>query len=124
MAGILPGILHGLQTFLVQLAKSSELQRATLQNLREDLILCLDDNELDEISDSNSPLDVESAVDDVLGMNSGNNNDKTTPAINPDPELQPSQIDSLTQPFPSSKTTSPAIASKIVDLVDSMLVGG
>ena len=129
MAGILPGILQGLQTSLAKLAKSSELQTETLQNLREDLILRSDDDELDDISDGNSltggnTLDVESAVDDVLGTNSANNNENTTPAKNPDPGSQASLIDSLTQAFTSSKKTSPAIAGKIAELVDSMLVGG
>ena len=72
MAGILPGILQGLQTSLAQLAKSSELQTETLRNLREDLILRLDDEEIDDISDGNNltggnTLDVESAANDVLG---------------------------------------------------------
>ena len=98
MARILPGILQGLQTSLVQLAKISELQTATLQNLRKDLLLRSDDDELDEISDGNSlaggnTLDVESAVDDVLGTNSANNNEETTPAKNPDPGSQASLID-------------------------------
>ena len=129
MAGILPGILQGLQTSLKQLAKSSELQTETLQNLREDLILRSDDEEIDDISGSNivtggSTLDLESAVDDVLGMNSTNNRKETTPAKNPDPGSQASLIDSLTQAFTSSKKTSPAIAGKIAELVDSMLVGG
>ena len=129
MTGILPGILQGLQTSLAQLAKSSELQTETLQNLREDLILRSDDEGIDNISDSNNltggnTLDVESAVNDVLGTNSTNNNEKTTPAKNPDPGSQASLIDSLTQAFTSSKKTSPAIAGKIAELVDSMLVGG
>ena len=122
------GILQDLQTSLAQLAKSSELQTATLQNLREDLILRWDDDELDEISDGNSlaggnTLDVESAVDDVLGTNSANNNEKTAPAKNPDPGSQASLIDSLTQAFTSSKKTTSVISSKIAELVDSMLAG-
>ena len=129
MAGFLPGILQGLQTTLAQLAKSSELQTETLQNLREDLMLHSDDEEIDNISDGNNPaggntLDVESAVNDVLGSNSANNNERTTPVKNPDPGLQASLIDSLTQAFTSSKKTSPAIAGKIAELGDSMLVGG
>ena len=80
MAGILPGILQGLQTSLPQLPKSSELQTETLQNLREDLVLRSDDNELDDISNGNNvtgenTLDVESAVDDMLGTNSANKNE-------------------------------------------------
>ena len=129
MADFLPGILQGLQTTLAQLTKSSELQTETLQNLRKDLILRSDDAEIDDTSDGNNPtggntLDVESAVNDVLGTNSANNNERTTPAKNPDPGSQVSLIDSLTQAFTSSKKTSPAIAGKIAELVDSMLVGG
>ena len=123
------GILQGLQTSLAKLAKSSELQTENLQNLREDLILRSDDDELDDISDGHSltggsTLDVESAVNDVLGTNSANNIENTTPAKNPDPGSQASLIDSLTQAFTSRKKTSPAIAGKIAELVDSMLVGG
>ena len=82
-AGIPPGILQGLQTLLAQLAKSSELQTETLQNLREELVLRSDDKEIDNISGGNNltggnTLDVESAVDDVFGMNSANNNEETT----------------------------------------------
>ena len=110
MAGFLPGILQGLRTTLAQLAKSSELLTETLQNLREDLILRSDDEEIDDISDGNNPtggntLDVESAVNDVLSTNSANNNERTTPAKNPDPGSQASLIDSLTQAFTSSKKT-------------------
>lgn len=123
------GILQGLQTSLAKLAKSLELQTETLQNLREDLILRSDDDELDDISDGHSltggsTLDVESAVNDVLGTNSANNIENTTPGKNPDPGSQASLIDSLTQAFTSRKKTSPAIAGKIAELVDSMLVGG
>ena len=122
-------ILQGLQMSLAKLAKSSKLQTETLQNLREDLILRSDDNELDDISDGNSltggnTLDVESAVDNVLGTNSANNIENTTPAKHPDPGSQASLIDSLTQAFTSRKKTSPAIAGKIAEPVDSMLVGG
>ena len=90
LAGILPGILQGLQTSLAQLTKSSQLQMETLQNLREDLILCLDD-ELDDIAAGNSltggnTLNVESTVDDILGTNSANN-EKTTLTNNPDPGI-------------------------------------
>ena len=46
IAGILPEVLQGLQTSLTQLAKSSELQTETLQNLREDFLLRLDDGEV------------------------------------------------------------------------------
>ena len=114
---------------LAQLAKSSELQTETLQNLREDLIFRSDDDELDGLSDGNSltggtTLDVEFAVDDVLSTKSANNIENTTPAKRPDPRSQVSLIDSLTQAFTSSKKTSPAIAGKIAELVDSMLVGG
>ena len=78
MPGILPGILQGLQTSLAQLAKSSELPTETLQNLRKDLLLRSDDEEIVDISDGNSltggnTLDEESGVDDVLGTNSENN---------------------------------------------------
>ena len=123
------GILQGLQTSLAQLAKRSELQTETLQNLREDLILRSDDEESDDISRCNNvtggnSLNVESAVDEVLGTNSTNSSEKTAPAKNPDPGSQTSLIDSLTQAFTSSKKTSPAIAGKIAELVDSMLVGG
>ena len=114
---------------LAQLAKSSELQTETLQNLREDLIFRSDDDELDGLSDGNSltggtTLDVEFTVDDVLSTKSANNIENTTPAKRPDPRSQVSLIDSLTQAFTSSKKTSPAIAGKIAELVDSMLVGG
>ena len=129
MAGILPRILQGLQTSLAQLVKSSELQKETLQNLGEDLILRSDDEEIDDISGGNNvtsgkTLYVESAVDDVLGTNSSNNSEKTTPARNPDPGSQASIIDSLTQACTSSKKTSPFIAGKIIELVDRMLLGG
>ena len=60
----------------------------------------------------------------MLGTNSANNNEKTIPAKNPDPGSQALLIDSLTQAFTSSKKTPPAIAGKIAELVDSMLVGG
>ena len=108
---------------LAQLAESSELQTVTLQNLREDLILRADDEEIDDISGGNNlaggnTLDVESAVDVVLRMNSANDNEKTIPAKNPDPGSQASLIDSLTQVFTSSKKTSPAIAGKIAELVN------
>ena len=46
IAGILPEVLQGLQTSLTQLAKSLELQTKTLQNLREDFLLRLDDGEV------------------------------------------------------------------------------
>ena len=97
--------------------------------MREDLILRSDDEEIDDISGGNNlaggnTLDVESAVDAVLGTNSANNNEKTIPAKNPDPGSQALLIDSLTQAFTSSKKTPPAIAGKIAELVDSMLVGG
>ena len=49
------GILQGLQTTLAQLAITSERQTETLQNLREDLILRSVDEEIDDISDGNSP---------------------------------------------------------------------
>ena len=55
---------------------------------------------------------------------SANNNEKTIPAKNPDPGSQALLIDSLTQAFTSSKKTPPAIAGKVAELVDSMLVGG
>ena len=127
--GNMAGILQGLQTTPPQLAKSSELQTETLQNLREDIILRSDDEEIGHISAGNNPtggntLDVESAVNDVLGTNSANNNERTTPVKNPDPGSQASLINSLTQAYTSSKKTSPAIAGKIAELVDSMLVGG
>ena len=129
MAGILPGILKGLQTSLAQLAKSSEVQTEALQSLREDLILRSDDEGNDDISGDNNvtggnTLDVESAVDEALGTNSANSNEQMNATKNPDPGSQTSLIDSLTQAFTSSKKTSPAIAGKIAELVDSMLVGG
>ena len=129
MVGFLPGILQGLQTTLSQLTKSLELQTETLQNLREDRIFRSDDEEIDDVSDGNNPtgentLDVESSVNDVLGTNSANNKERTTPAKNPDPGSQALLIDSLTQAFTSSKKTSPAIVGKIAELVDSLLVGG
>ena len=65
MAGILSVILQGLQTLLVQLNKSSKLLTQTLQNLREDLILRSDDEEIDNRSGGNNitggnTLDIES----------------------------------------------------------------
>jgi len=60
----------------------------------------------------------------VLGTNSANNNERTTPVENPHPGSQVSLIDSLSQAFTFSKKTSRAIAGKIAELVDSMLVGG
>ena len=118
MAGILSGIVQGLQTSLAQLTKSSKLLIETLQNLREDLILHSDDEEIDNIAGGNNitgtnTLDTESAVDEVLGTNSTNNREKTIPVKNPDPGLQASLIDSGTQAFTSSKETSPATAVKI-----------
>ena len=123
------GILKGLQTSLAQLAKSSEVQTEALQSLREDLILRSDDEGNDDVSGDNNVtggnnLDVESAVHEALGTNSANSNEQTNAAQNPDPGSQTSLIDSLTQAFTSSKKTSPAIAGKIAELVDSMLVGG
>ena len=58
MAGILLGILQGLQTSLAQLAKSAELQTKTLQNLREDLMLRPDDDELNDISNGDSLVEL------------------------------------------------------------------
>jgi len=60
----------------------------------------------------------------VLGTNSANNNERTTPAENPHPRSQVSLIDTLTQALTFSKKTSPAIVGKIAELVDSMLLGG
>ena len=111
MAGILPTILQGLQTSRAQLAKSSEFQTKTLQNLREGLTLRSDEEEIDDISGGNNltsgkTLDVrESTVDDVPGTESANSNEKTTPAKNLDPGSQASIIDSLIQAFTSSKKT-------------------
>ena len=68
MAGILSGIVPGLQTSLAQLTKSSKLLTETLQNLREDLILHSDDEEINNIAGGNNitgrkTLDIESAVE-------------------------------------------------------------
>ena len=115
MARILSGIVPGLQTSLAQLTKSSKLLTETLQNLRENLILHSDDEEINNsynITGTNI-LDIESAVEEVLGTNSTNNREKTIPVKNPDPGLQASLIDSGTQAFTSSKETSPATAVKI-----------
>ena len=125
----LAGILQGLQTSIPQLAKSSEVQMEALQSLREDLILHSDEKGNNNISGDNSvtsvnTLNVESAVDEVLGTNGTDRSHKLTPAKDPDTGLQTSLLDSLTQAFTSNKKTSPAIADKIAELVDSMVVGG
>ncbi len=125
MTGILPGILKGLEASLTQLAKSSEAQTEALQSLREDLILRSEDEDNDDLSGDNSvtggtTLNVDSAVDELLGANGAN----SIHATNSDPGSQTSLLDSLTQAFTSTKKTSPAIAGKIAELVDSMLVGG
>ena len=123
----LGGILKGLQTSITQLAESSEAQMEALQSLREDLILCSDDEGNDDISGDNTvtggnTFNVESAVDEVLGTNITNSCDQLTPAKNPDPGKQTSLLDSLTQALTSSKKSLPAIAGKIAELIDSMFV--
>lgn len=99
------------------------------QNLREDFIFCLDDDEFDDILDGNSFIggnifDVEFVVNDVFGMNSVNNIENIIFVKNFDLGLQVLLIDSLIQVFIFRKKILFVIVGKIVELVDSMFVGG
>ncbi|XP_022809676.1 uncharacterized protein LOC111346668 [Stylophora pistillata] len=120
-------VLQGLQTTLAQLAKNSELQTEAIQNWKEDILLCSDDEDSEDtpaIDDntSDNTLDIAATLNNVLDSS---DNSKTTSVKSP--ESGPTQsvlVDSLTQAFTTSKVTSPAIEGKIAELIDNMLIGG
>lgn len=120
-------VLQGLQTTLAQLAKNSELQTEAIQNWKEDILLCSDDEGSEDtpaIDDntSDNTLDIAATLNNVLDSS---DNSKTTSVKSP--ESGPTQsvlVDSLTQAFTTSKVTSPAIEGKIAELIDNMLIGG
>ena len=67
--------------------------------MREDLILRLDEKGNNDISGDNSvtsgnTLNVESALDEVLGTNGTDRSDQSTSAKDPDKVLQTSLLDS------------------------------
>ena len=77
------GILQGLQAFLAQLSKNSELQTNTVQSLKEDLLLRPDREESDVISVENGStsgdmIDVESATNKVLETSNNNTEPQNT----------------------------------------------
>ena len=107
---------------MAQLDKNSELQTEALQNLKEDILLRSDDDELDDSQEVNgnksgSMLDIASTLKNVLDTSANSDN-------SPDSGSKSALVDSLTLAFTTTKATSPAIDGKIAELVDNMLIGG
>jgi hypothetical protein len=120
--GSLAGILAGIQTLLADLSAASKTQTAAFQALHEDLLIQEDTGDLEtEGNDSAShTVDPNCVVTALLDS-------REDGAIQPpgqessDTEPKTDLLHSLTQAFISSEKNSPAIASKIADLIDSVL---
>ena len=106
-------ILKGLNDTLVQRAKASETQTATLTSLKEDILLCTDSNEEAEEEDSNTSnmqLNISAMLNNVLDPSDSGVAKKSACS---DSEKQNDVLESLTQAFVQTKDKSPAITEKV-----------
>ena len=117
-------ILKGLNDTLVQLAKASETQTATLTSLKEDILLRTDSDEEAEEEDSNTSntqLNISAMLNNVLDPSDPGVAKKSACS---DSEKQNDVLESLTQAFVQTKDKSPAITEKVASLIDNMASGG
>ena len=121
--GSLAGILAGIQTSLADLSAASKSQTAAFQALHEDLLVQEDTGEETEGNDGASHTVDPNCVVTALLDSSENGAIQPPGQESSDTEPKTDLLDSLTQAFISSEKKSPAIASKIADLIDSLLSG-
>ena len=117
-------ILKGLNDTLVQLAKASETQTATLTSLKEDILLRTDSDEEAEKEDSNmsnTQLNISVMLNNVLDPSDSGVTKKSACS---DSEKQNDVLESLTQAFVQTNDKSPAITEKFASLIDNMASGG
>lgn len=122
--GSLAGILAGIQTSLADLSAASKTQTAAFQALHEDLLVQEDTGDLEtEGNDGASHTVDPNCVVTALLDSSEDGAIQPPGQESSDTEPKTDLLDSLTQAFISSEKKSPAIASKIADLIDSVLSG-
>ena len=122
--GSLAGILAGIQTSLADLSAASKTQTAAFQALYEDLLVQEDTGDLEtEGNDGASHTVDPNCVVTALLDSSEDGAIQPPGQESSDTEPKTDLLDSLTQAFISSEKKSPAIASKIADLIDSVLSG-
>ena len=120
--GALAGILRGIQTSLADLAAASRTQTAAFETLHEDFLLQDDTGDENNESDGSSrTVDPTRVVSDLLDSSSDGATQSSQERS--DTELKSDLLNSLTQAFISSEKKSSAIATKIADLIDSVLSG-
>jgi hypothetical protein len=130
-------ILRGLQASLTKLTTASEKQTAASEqqaaafaSLRDDIFLnTVDQTVEDEESvehECEPSLDINNTLDNVLETTRVAVNDKvmSQDSVVPDSDPQSELLESLTQAFIPNVKKSPAIESKIAQLVENMLTGG
>ena len=122
--GSLAGILAGIQTSLADLSAASKTQAAAFQALHEDLLVQEDTGDLEtEGNDGASHTVDPNCVVTALLDSSEDGAIQPPSQESSDTEPKTDLLDSLTQAFISYEKKSPAIASKIADLIDSVLSG-
>jgi hypothetical protein len=125
--GSLAGILAGIQTSFKQGSFCKlKTQTAAFQALHEDLLVQEDTGDLEtEGKDGAShTVDPNCVVTALLDSSEDDAIQPPRPGQeSSDTEPKTDLLDSLTQVFISSEKKSPAIASKIADLIDSVLTG-
>ena len=129
-------VLRGLQASLMKLATASEKQTvasekqaAAIESLRDDIFLNTVDPTVEDDeqggSENDASLDINDTLANVLETSCVAVNDKemSQDSTVPDSGAQSEFLESLTQAFIPNIQKSPAIESKIAQLVDNMLTG-
>ena len=122
-------ILRGLQASLTKLATASDKQTAAFESLRDDIFLNTVDPTVEDSesvgNECDPSLDIQNTLDNVLEPTCVAVSDKVVSqdSVVSDSDPQNELLESQTQAFIPSVRKSPAIESKIAQLVDNMLTG-
>ncbi|XP_028417149.1 uncharacterized protein LOC114541424 [Dendronephthya gigantea] len=133
-------VLQGLQASLMKLATASEKQTvasekqaAAIESLREDILLNtvdptvtnVDEEQIESDIVIDASLDINNTLANVLDTTCVATSDKdmSQDSVAPDSGPQSEFLESLTQAFIPTAQKSPAIESKIAQLIDNMLIG-